>query len=135
MKLMSKHLSPAAILVGRPATIDGISSRTRSRNVGKMLLPLLNCPESEEMNPNADWESQWRRQIGSPHESAHVGYPHLFYSPAEPEYVRSFFFPRKRFPERFSTNQAPQILSIPETAWINKPANKPIEKDPLELAA
>jgi hypothetical protein len=42
---------------------------------------------------------------------------------------------RKRFPERFSTNQAPKILSIPETAWINKPADKPIEQERLELAA
>ena len=42
---------------------------------------------------------------------------------------------RARFPERFSTNKAPQILSIPETAWINKPATKPIENEGLELAA
>jgi hypothetical protein len=42
---------------------------------------------------------------------------------------------RARFPARFSTNQAPQILSIPTTAWINKPADKPPENDRLELAA
>ncbi len=58
MKLMSKHLSPAAIVVGRPATIDGISSRTRSRNIGKVLTSLPNCPEPAETNPNADRESQ-----------------------------------------------------------------------------
>ncbi|WP_104176404.1 IS3 family transposase [Cryobacterium sp. Y50] len=42
---------------------------------------------------------------------------------------------RARFPERFSTTQAPKILSIPETAWINKPADKPTKNDRLELAA
>jgi len=42
---------------------------------------------------------------------------------------------RARFPERFSTNQTPKILSIPTTAWINKPADKPIENEGLELAA
>ncbi|TFD69849.1 IS3 family transposase [Cryobacterium ruanii] len=42
---------------------------------------------------------------------------------------------RARFPERFSTTQTPQILSVPATAWINKPAEKPPETDRLELAA
>ncbi|WP_166805668.1 hypothetical protein [Cryobacterium ruanii] len=42
---------------------------------------------------------------------------------------------RARFPERFSTNKPPQILSIPESAWINKPAVKPIENEELKLAA
>ena len=42
---------------------------------------------------------------------------------------------RARFPERFSTTQAPQILSIPTTAWINKPTDKPPENTRLELAA
>jgi len=42
---------------------------------------------------------------------------------------------RARFPERFSTTQTPQILSIPKTAWINKPADKPTENEGLELAA
>ncbi|MDJ0378631.1 DDE-type integrase/transposase/recombinase, partial [Cryobacterium sp. PH31-L1] len=42
---------------------------------------------------------------------------------------------RARFPERFSTSHTPQILSIPATAWINKPTDKPTENDGLELAA
>ncbi|TFD49886.1 IS3 family transposase [Cryobacterium frigoriphilum] len=42
---------------------------------------------------------------------------------------------RARFPERFSTNHAPKILNIPDTAWINKPAEKPVEVEGLKLAA
>ena len=38
---------------------------------------------------------------------------------------------RERNPERFSTSNDPKILSIPDAAWINKPA----EKDDPELAA
>jgi transposase InsO family protein len=42
---------------------------------------------------------------------------------------------RARFPERFSTNHAPKILNIPDAAWINKPAEKPVEVEGLKLAA
>lgn len=38
---------------------------------------------------------------------------------------------RERNPERFNSHADPKILSIPEAAWINKPA----EPDDLELAA
>ena len=38
---------------------------------------------------------------------------------------------RGRNPERFATTKDPKILTIPDTAWINKPA----EKDERELAA
>ena len=38
---------------------------------------------------------------------------------------------RARNPERFATTQDPNILSIPTTAWINKPA----DNTGIELAA
>ena len=42
---------------------------------------------------------------------------------------------RARFPERFSTNRAPKILTIPDAAWINKPVDKPAESEGAKLAA
>lgn len=38
---------------------------------------------------------------------------------------------RARNPERFTSNQAPKILALPENAWINQPA----ERSAIELAA
>ncbi|NGN85606.1 DDE-type integrase/transposase/recombinase, partial [Arthrobacter silviterrae] len=38
---------------------------------------------------------------------------------------------RAKTPERFTTNNDPKILAIPNTAWINKPA----EKDDTKVAA
>ena len=38
---------------------------------------------------------------------------------------------RTKNPERFATTKDPKILTIPDTAWINKPA----EKAETELAA
>ncbi len=31
---------------------------------------------------------------------------------------------RAKTPERFTTNNDPKIIALPDTAWINKPAQK-----------
>jgi putative transposase len=31
---------------------------------------------------------------------------------------------RERHPERFTTNHSPKIINLPETAWINQPAQE-----------
>ena len=41
---------------------------------------------------------------------------------------------REFFPKWCSTKQAPQILCVPETAWINKPADKPLRMNGPDLA-
>ena len=40
---------------------------------------------------------------------------------------------RTRNPERFGTTQDPKILTIPDAAWINKPAEE--QEDEPKLAA
>lgn len=42
---------------------------------------------------------------------------------------------RAQNPERFSTSTDPKILALPETSWINKPAEKTENDDDLKLAA
>ena len=37
--------------------------------------------------------------------------------------------------ERFSTSTDPKILALPDTTWINKPAEKAEHEDDVKLAA
>jgi putative transposase len=42
---------------------------------------------------------------------------------------------RARHPERFNTDRDPLILTMPDTAWINRPAPKNQQETDTKLAA